>query len=682
MGTATLLPNADVANSSWTRSAGGVDYSLLNDSSDSTYLTGTTSSGYLRLDFATTTIPAGAVVKSVSPRIRAATTSGTGNVRAYVYESANASLGSEGALVALTTSITNYIVTAATTLGGHAWTQALIDGLSMFLYLPSTTLRVYELALLVLYAEVPTVSGVTVTNYTSSTPTVSWTYTQGADGGPQTRYEIKLFDSATYGAGGFSPDTSTPAYSVTAYSSATSQAIPAGYLVSNATYKAYVRVAASPVAGGSYQTSTGGTGSGWAVSSSFTVAVDPPAPVTLTVTPDQANNRVALVVQGHDNLLTEQDGNLETAGTTGTWAARTNCTVAQSTTQAISPGTGSLRLSSSAAGDMEARTATGTSGCAVDPARGYRIRASFRAGATTRSAKVGVRWYDAAGTIIGSATYSSTVSATSGGFTEATADVTSPAGAEYAELDVYIVGCAGAAELFYCDHLAIQESAGNAPAAWYRGGLVGSGATAVLYYLVERSDDGGTTYATVFRGSAVTPGTNQLAATLYDFAWVPGTEARYRASAYYVQSSATTTGATSAGSQTATLDLDDWRLVDVVEGTQITLDPVSDDGKKYRITRGVFDVLDAEYPVVVKDRRKANEATLVARTSTLDDRDDLLAFLRNTNTYLLQGPGSEDGGSRWVEIGDVDEAREVPEISTDPGRLLTLPYVTVAAPVA
>lgn len=680
MGTATLRPDGDSTVGGWSRSSGATVYNLLSDNSDSSYIYGGGFSPVVT--FGTTTLPSGSVVKSVTLRIRAGQSTGSANVAAYMVPAASYA-STVTPTVVPTSTITTYSISTllnppGTTSG--AWSQTDVDGVRAVIGNGGTNLRVYEAYIDVLYAEVPTVTAVTVVNYTSSTPTVSWTFTAGTDSGPQTRYEIKLFDSATYGAGGFSPDTSTAAYSVTAYSSATSQVIPAGYLVSNATYKAYVRVAASPTA--SYQPSIGGTGNGWAVSSAFTVAVDPPAPVTLTVTPDQANNRVALVVQGHDNLLTEQDANLETAASTGTWAARTNCTVAQSTTQAITPGTGSLRLSSSAAGDMEARTATGTSGYVVVATRDYRLRASFRAGATTRSAKVGVRWYDSGGTIIGSASYSSTVNATSAGFTEATADVTAPTGAVYAELDVYIVGCAGAAELFYCDHLAIQESAGNAPAAWYRGGLVGTGATGTLYYLVERSDDGGTIYGTVFRGAAIVSGTNQLADTLYDFSWVPGTEARYRASAYYVQSSATTTGATSAGSQTSTLDLDDWRLVDVVEGTQITLDPVSDDGKKYRITRGVFDVLDAEYPVVVKDRRKANEATLVARTSTLADRDDLLAFLQNTNTYLLQGPGSEDGGSRWVEVGDVDEAREVPEISTDPGRLLTLPYVTVAAPVA
>lgn len=685
MTTSTLVPNADVSNTSWTRSSGTTDYNLLSDSSDASYLQTATNGAQVRVNFGTVSLPAGAYVKSVTFYVRNAYTAGTPGIHVST---------SWGAGYALTTILGHLVSPAAaawqsvatliyTPNSSTPWAQADIDALCMELtYDPSRsgTVRVYDLKIEVLYAAAPTVSVGTVTNASTSTPTVPWTYTAGSDGGPQTRYEVKVFDSATYGAGGFSPDTSTPAWETTGYTTDTSVTIPAGALTSSTTYKAYVRVAQSPV-GGYYQTSAGGVGDGWAVSSAFTVQVVKPAPVTLTVTPDQTNERVALDIQGHDNLLTEQDADFETVGSAGTWASIANCSVAQSAAQAISPGTGSLRIRSSAAGDFEAGTPAGTSGYPVVAGRTYRFRGSLRAAATTRTCKIGARYYDSGGTIIGAASYSATASVTSGAFVEFTLDATAPAGAVYARISAHIASAAAANEDFYLDHVGIQETAGAAPSSWYRGGLIGTGATGTPYYAVEASDDAGVTWETVYGAGALTAGANQLVPTFYDYAFPPGGTRQYRAYEYYEQSDTTTVGDTSAGSQTATLDLTDWRLVNMTTNASLIIDVIGDGPKKRAMAAGRFQVLGTKYPVVIEDSRKSVEAQLIVRTSTLDERDDLVTFLDDGGTLLLQGPSEQDGGARWVNIGDTEEAREVEEVAESDYRLHTLDYVEVATPL-
>ena len=98
---------------------------------------------------------------------------------------------------------------------GAAWTQTLLDNLVVKFTDSAITsgdrASLYELYVDVVTTARPTVTVSAPTGTISDTtfPSVTWTYAD-TDGDPQSAYEIKVFDSATYGSGTFSPDTSTP----------------------------------------------------------------------------------------------------------------------------------------------------------------------------------------------------------------------------------------------------------------------------------------------------------------------------------------------------------------------------------------------------------------------------------------------------------------------------------------
>lgn len=705
MPTTRILPNGDLSSAGITRSTGTVNFSLVNDSSDTTFITFPGSGGgtldQLLLDMGTFSLPSGAVVKSITPGARYNwVTAGFVNLPMGVHLTFGATVG--GGLnwtkttlaVAWPADIVTQPVGTTVTANsqdpftthwntGGAWTQADIDGIQMVLRNGSANMftgddfKVYELYCDVLYANPPTVAVPTVTGTASSFPTVNWVYTLGTDGGPQSKYDVKIFDSATYSGGGFSPDTSTAVWSTTVSSSAAAQQIGTA-LVSGTTYQAYVRV--YQFISGVYQPSVGGTGAGWQVSTPFTLALDQPAIPTLTVTADPTNARVQLVVQGHDNLLTEQDANLETAASVGTWVAVTNNTTTQSATFAIAPGAGSLRMSSTAAGDMESNTATGTAGVPVVAGRTYRIRASFRAGATTRSAKVGVRWYNAAGTIIGAAAYSGTVSATNAAFIEASSDQVAPALAAFASVSAYVVAPAAGAELFYIDEIAIQENAANAPATWFRGGFYAPNATAAKFYAIEYSDDAVNWFTVRGCGALTDPAlANQLVATQFDYEFTPNVLRNYRARAYYTESGNTVNGLNTA-TGTATVDPTEWWLKDPLTPSLNLQIFVVDEGTMARpLPRGVFYPLGAPLAVVVKDTRKGAETTLILETTLNAERTSMLALLNANHTLLLQSPSALGPVNRYIEVGDASDVR-TSQVGTLFWREWQLPYIEVVAP--
>lgn len=128
-------------------------------------------------------------------------------------------------------------------------TQAQLDDLTLTFWIEAGTagaMSVSEASVSVTYAVAP-VANITYptgspTLTLTSTPTVTWTHSAGSDGGPQTAYQLKAFTAAQYGAGGFSPDTSTAAYD-SAVVTSSAQAAAVGPLANSTTFKVYLRTA-------------------------------------------------------------------------------------------------------------------------------------------------------------------------------------------------------------------------------------------------------------------------------------------------------------------------------------------------------------------------------------------------------------------------------------------------------
>jgi hypothetical protein len=519
MATYILRPNANWNNASaFTISGGSASvHAALADSSDSTFITrtSTTVPASYEAEFGTQTLASTEKVAFVNLRARATVgTTGSIELSLGVITDRNGRTVSysvpftKANTLALTTLDTAFKLTTAP--NGEAWTQTLIDNLVVKFTDNAITsgdrAGLYELFVDVVTTTQPTVSVTAPTGTITDTtfPSVVWTYAD-ADGDPQNAYEIKVFDSATYSAGGFSPDTSTPTVETGIVTSSNNGQTLEADLADATTYRAYVRVA-QLLNGSNYFSDYAFT--------QFTIDVDAPATPLISAFFDADIGAVTLTVFGRTNSLSPNQSSLET--NTDGWVADSNCVIARSATQA-SVGTASLQITASASGDAVASTTTATK-FAVTANQEFSAIADFKSASATRSVAIGIRYLTSAGSTI-STTYGTAVSATSSSFTTASAIIVSPPTATHAQVFAKITS-AGSGEIFYVDKIAFH--AGDMP-VFTRGGFSN------FIFDVERSDDSGVSYSTI-RNSPVIATSTQIA-EINDYEVPLDTTVTYRAKA-------------------------------------------------------------------------------------------------------------------------------------------------------
>jgi hypothetical protein len=521
----TLYPNANWNGDTLFTGTGGSDHAVLADDSDATYLrrTDLTVPASYEAEFQTTTLSDDEIITSVNlfARISALAADSLAQFSLGVITDRN------GRTVYYGIPVTKQGIVSATTydLGiklvsapnGAAWTQTLLDNLvvkftdgatgsAVLPPDPTNRTTLYKLYAVVTTAPRPSVSVTapsgTVTD--TSFPSVTWTPTF-SDGSPQSAYEIKIFDSTTYSASGFSADTSTPTIATGIITSTNNGQTLEGDLANSTTYRAYVRVA-SLINGANYF-------SAWAYSQ-FSLSIDSPATPTVSAFYDSNTGAVTVTIFGRTNAMTANQASFET-DTTG-WAAVTNCSISRSTSQASS-GSASLAVLSGSAGDMTASTTSATK-FAVTANNKFSATAEFRAGSTARSCAVGLIWLNSSGTAL-STSYGTAENDSSSAWNECNVSATAPATATHAQVIVKITS-AGSGETHYVDKVAFH--AGDTP-VWTRGGF------STFSFVVERSKDSGTTY-TELRNSPVTASTSQIA-SLDDYEVPLDTTVIYRAKA-------------------------------------------------------------------------------------------------------------------------------------------------------
>jgi len=340
--------------------------------------------------------------------------------------------------------------------------------------------------------------------------------------------DFRVFTAAQYGIGGFNPETSpctfesmlgTAGGSIGAtpvdVSTICSTPLPSG------TYRVYARVWSYNRYGSSAYLTPRDSGdvlqaSDWDYNQ-FTISIVPPETPVVTASFDAVNNKVDLTVNGRLNALSEQDASLESAGGgVGTWVADTNASsLARSTTDYSKGSAASLSFTATGAGDCAVRTGN----YAVAPSTAYRAVADVKTPSAIKSVRVDIVWLQSDGTtVISTSTGTATATAGTAAYEQRTIDATSPANAAFARVRAYVVSAA-AGNVFRIDGIGIwPEQSG----AWSPGGCTSTG------ILLERSDDGGTTWATVPGGSALLGGTAQLN-TFTDYTAPRGITVQYRA---------------------------------------------------------------------------------------------------------------------------------------------------------
>ena len=254
MAVTTVRPNATASGSSLYTITGGSGSlnAALSDDSDATYIAKTTSVVGLAsaiLDFGTTTITSSEKVKQVRIRARCSTPTADGKLNVYLgsrIDNQNyfhSALAIRGQNTSATTFVGPYMPYAP---NGQSWNQESIDGLRAKIseYKETTDIgKFYELYIDVDKATKPTVtvSAPTGTITNTAAPDVTWAYSD-TDNETQAYYQIRVFSSAQYSAGGFNAATSTATWDSGEIASTDSTAV-IGTLLRPATYRAYVRVA-------------------------------------------------------------------------------------------------------------------------------------------------------------------------------------------------------------------------------------------------------------------------------------------------------------------------------------------------------------------------------------------------------------------------------------------------------
>lgn len=311
---------------------------------------------------------------------------------------------------------------------GNRWTKATVSGLGLTCWpVIAAGLDIQELYVDVRYIVPPetTITAPTGLQGTAN-PLIEWSRTQ-EDGYTQSKFQVKVFDAATYIRGDFNPQTSTPVrqsglIDSSAHEWRITDPLPAGNF-----FRAYVRTAIS--------TPGGQLWSPWAKGLDWYTLFESPAVPTMTLEPQPDAGRVRINLTGRDNLLTANEADFERVAETATWTQLTGTvTITRSATGSL--GTYAMRITPNSSADCSVTGPFG--GAFVRPGEIISARCRVKAVTAAKSVRVGlVSWSDIGFT--GSQVGTSAADNTSG-YTEYVVEgFTIPAGSIYVTMYIEIL---------------------------------------------------------------------------------------------------------------------------------------------------------------------------------------------------------------------------------------------------
>jgi hypothetical protein len=437
MGTINLTLRNTKLNQGWSTVGAANPQTALSDSSDSSYVT--PGPGFLDCDFQdiTTQLPALAQIRLAHIAVRASGSFAAGLDVGWLVRIIDGTTPTQnletGWLPAST--VTRYFPWSAYAPDKTKWSLAGVNATEVVLK-ASPGVRVYEALLQVMYNEAPvtTITAPSGTIIDDATPTVSWTYSD-PEGDAQERWQVRIFPATSTTVSGFDPSKASAwwdsanmwAKAPSSTSVTVPKAMPGGNWV------VYVRTC---------DAGSNGRFGLWD-SSAFTITGQPPGVPDCTVAVDPTHQRTGITVKAHNNLLSRTDGlSLNANGDVWLWSVEQGGSIVQST---VGGGdtTEAMAVTGNATTPFRAVSGTGHSGPRVVPGESYTGIAMFIKGATARTCRVGLRFYDSAGSLIGSTTLGADVTSSTAG-TEAAVYANAPTGAVTAALVTEIVGMANA----------------------------------------------------------------------------------------------------------------------------------------------------------------------------------------------------------------------------------------------
>lgn len=248
MTTYTKRPSSTISAGSGSLTGGASVHAVTSDGSDASYIQFNDGDGFA-LILAGYTLGAGEIVRSVQLFMRA---NPQGGIVAGVQAAIGTFLAPPDVVFDYGSYISGYLLSGWTQLSGavnaRSFTQAELNALVAVVNLEASfgsgPIRVSDLWVDLVVASPPSVVVTAPTGVQGTPlPTVTWTYTQGSDGGPQSKYQVKVFSAAQYTAGGFNPSTSTATYDSGVLTGATASHTITTLLPTAGTWRAYVRVA-------------------------------------------------------------------------------------------------------------------------------------------------------------------------------------------------------------------------------------------------------------------------------------------------------------------------------------------------------------------------------------------------------------------------------------------------------
>lgn len=682
MTVSTLRPTSTTSNTG-TLTGGATAHGVLADDSDASYVTLTAAPQTTLLGLGDLTLPAGAVIKSVALRSRIAETgAGSPELEATLDPAgSDPNVTGRSGFINWTTPTTVTLVTDSS----PDFTDSGIDGATLLLTnaRSSGEVRAYEAYVDVTYVAlpVPNVTAPTDPVTTTNRPVVIWSNTLDTDGGPQTRYEVRVFTAAQYGAGGFDPDTSS-AIDESGIVSSAATTWQGADLLPDDTYRAYVRVA---------QTVNGVLHwSDWDFIQ-FDVTVELPAVLSITVTPDTANakNTIALYGRIADDFSVDQLSSYTFDAGSGTLSVSGGQLVPSSTSQKrFYRNTVALRnsrvvlkyttdnpLTTPNIGVMIKRIDVDNYLTVRRAATSIEIRHVTAGGASTVLAST------AGLAALATSTSYWVLGKINGDDVTGEHWTTDPALGGVAAATVSFTLTGAEKTLFGQDVLGnIGASITPGSTAWRYDDLILRGAATADAFEVQRSTDGGVTWETIrtLLDDGTVTATSGVATT-YDYEMRLGEEVDYRARALHNYSGEY---AASFWLETAaTNNAPSWWLKNPLDPEMnMAVTVLSYDGGTRAARHAVLQPLGAALPIVVSDTRGGAVGTIIFLTESTGERDDLDALQDPVVTLFFHGPASDGEPDRYIRTGDHTRARYQGMPSTAGQRTESVAWVDVDPP--